>query len=123
MDDGVEFAQHFPEFGVEMVLDRVVRFPRDLLGNEGPLVADVVVVLDEHEFFLDSPVHLGRIGVYVVLIPDSNKGYLSRHCLALLRDSCNSSDIFLAIIDQLRMPSSSYSRRRISSYSGYQIFF
>ncbi len=107
MNDGVEFAQHFPEFGVEVVLDRVVRFRRDLLGDEGPLVADLVVELDEHQFFLDGPVHLGRVRVDVVLIPDSNKVYLSRHCLALFRDRCNSSDIFLAIIDQLRIPSSS----------------
>lgn len=42
----------------------------NFLGDEGPLVADVVVELYEHHLLLDAPLDLGRIGVDVVLVPD-----------------------------------------------------
>lgn len=52
-----------------MVLDGVVRFSGDLLGNECPLVADLVVILYQHPFFFERPVNFCSVSVDVVFIP------------------------------------------------------
>jgi hypothetical protein len=90
-----------------MVFDAVVGLSGDLLGDGRPLVAHLVVVLDQHQLLLDRPVRLRRLRIYVILIPKFHPPYRSRHCLALFRDACSSSDIRFAIRLQLRSPSSS----------------
>ncbi len=53
-----------------MVFDTVVRLPRNFLGNQCPLVTYLIVKLDEHQLFFESPVQFGCVSVDVVFIAE-----------------------------------------------------
>ena len=95
----------------------------DTLGNNWPLIANLVVLLNQHQLLLYRPVALSALRTQVVLVTNSPHPYRYRHCFALLRGIPKSTAIFLAITLQLRNDSSSYSWRIKRSYSYDQIFF
>lgn len=62
-----------------------------------PLVADLIVVLDEHELLFDGPLSFGGLGADVVFIAEWDEEYRYRHCFALFLGSWSSLNIFLAM--------------------------
>ena len=68
-----------------MVLDVVVGPAREQLCDFGPLVAHVLVELDDLLVFLLGPLVLFNVRVQVVVPPNNNQvAYRSRHCLPIL---------------------------------------
>jgi hypothetical protein len=79
---------------------------RYFLSDKWPLVANLIMVLDEHELFLDGPLHFGGLRAEVVLVAEWHGSYRYRHCLALFLGRLKSVDIFLAMRLQFRIASS-----------------
>ena len=71
MDELVELPHAFPEFREEVVLDAVVGPARDAPGDVDPLVADLVMQLEEFELLLPRPLrfHDRRVQAVLVSLP------------------------------------------------------
>ena len=65
---GVEATEDLTQFRIEMVFNAIVGFTWNFIGDQCPLVSNIIVVLDKHEFLFDRPIHLLRLGVDVVLV-------------------------------------------------------
>lgn len=73
-----------PNSRVEVVLDGVVRASAQQLRDLLPLTADAPMRLEQHFIVLVTPGPIVDFRVEMVVPPESQRKYLSRHCLPVL---------------------------------------
>jgi hypothetical protein len=95
---------------------------RDLLRNGGPLIADLLVQMEEQVLLVARPLGADDVGVQVVVISAWGDQYLSRHCLPVRPWMLNSCSIIRAMFAHFFSPRSSRRCRRILSSSALHTF-
>jgi hypothetical protein len=129
VDHLVQFPHCLPQLGVEMIFNAVIRpkvaiaVPsRYFLGDGRPLVADLLVQLEQHFLLFLRPLRADDRGIEVVVVSAYDRCYLSRHCLPVRPWILNSCSIIRAMLAHFFSRRSSRRWRRILSSSSLHTF-